>query len=111
TGRFQIRDSEPRRKGEGVSPVPLATAKDRCVGCEAKRLVARLDRAVDELLRDGAVLIHIELEPSRSVRRGGDLLQGFRRDRAGDENRFRGRGPPRCPDLALRMDEGLERGG
>src|SRR5207245_11733173 len=61
-GRFQIRDSEPRRERERVSLVSLATAEDRRVGREAKGLVARFDRAVDELFRYGTVLVDVHLK-------------------------------------------------
>src|SRR5213593_1251123 len=110
-GPLQIRDPEPRRERERVPLVALAPAEDRCVGREAEGLVACLHRAGDEFLRHGAVPVDVQLEPPRSVGRRGDFLQGFRRDRACDENRFRGGGAPGGRDFALGMDEGVERRG
>src|SRR2546428_2171496 len=107
--------SVPRRtppsRYTSILPRTAATTEDRCVGREAERLVARLDGAGDEFLRHGAVPVDVQLKPPWSVGRRGDFFQGFRRDRARNEDRFRGGGAPGGRDLTLGMDEGVKRRG
>ncbi len=108
-GRFQIRDAESRRERERVPLVPFAAAEDRRVDGEAERLVPRLERSLHEFLRDRAVLVHVQLEPPRRIDCARDFFEGLRRDRARDHDRAGGGDASGRRDLALRMDERVER--
>src|SRR2546425_12475388 len=107
---LEVRDSHPGREGEPVPLVFLPPAEEGRVNRQANGAVARLRRAVDEVLRDLAVPIHVQLKPSRPRRRRGDLLERLRRDRAHGHQGARGGRAFRGRDLSLRMDEAVERG-
>ncbi len=98
------------RQRESVAQIALAAAEQRHVDGQHDRAMAGLDREADELLARLTFAEVIELEPPRSRRRRGDVLEPrARRGRDGVERARSGRAAS-GRELAIGVRDLVERG-
>src|SRR2546423_2905630 len=99
---------EARRDRRAVSMVALALAEDGHIRRDHEHLIAGGRRAFDERVRECAIAPNVELEPERSGRRGGDILDRDRGQRAQRKSDARTTGRARHEDLASRGGHATE---
>jgi hypothetical protein len=104
------RRGEPGRQHEAGAADAVLRPRDRRIDGEHERLAAGAFRSRNDLAREAAVALQVDLKPERCGRRGGDLLDGHRGAAADHEDRLRVRGAARGLGLALRMQELVIRG-
>src|SRR5689334_24386118 len=84
----KVAELKVRRHPKRVASIPLAVAGERRVDGEAQGTESRCRRTFDEASRDPAVLVYVELEPSRAAPgRFRDRLEAAVRDGAGTKHR------------------------
>ena len=107
-----IRDVRQRQRAQRVRVAAHAVARvdHRLIDGDAQRLAAGAFHPLNQVLRDRAVAVDVELKPERLRRRGGHRFDGAVGIRAEHHDRRRGARAAGGGHLALRMHEHVRRG-
>ena len=110
--REEVRDVRQRQRAQRVRVAAHAVARvdHRLIDGDAQRLAAGALHPLNQVLRDRAVAVDVELKPERLRRRGGHRFDGAVGIRAEHHDRRRGARAAGGGHFALRMHEHVRRG-
>ena len=106
--RRQVRHGQTVRQREIIAHIRLPPSPHRRVHREHQRPATRFLGPPHQIHRRPAVLVNVELEPLRAIRRGGHFFDHGIRQRAHYHDRPRPRRRPRRGALAMRTGQTMK---